>query len=119
MANEAHAESLHGFQRRALRGMAHSLKPVVEVGSGGVTESLLEAVADALADHELIKIRIAEERSSRHLLAEQIARATRSELAGVVGHVAILYRPASDPELRKVVLPARPDASGAAGRGKR
>lgn len=99
--------------------MAHSLKPVVQVGSGGVTESLLEAVADALVDHELIKIRIAEERGSRHSLAEQIARATRSELAGVVGHMAILYRPASDPERRRVVLPARPGVSGAAGHAKR
>jgi len=98
---------LTGADRRILRRLAHSLKPVVQMGSSGLTESLVGAVDRALADHELVKIRIADEREARRAVAEQLARRTGSALAGSVGHVAILYRPAAERERRVIVLPSR------------
>ena len=56
----------------------------------------------ALEDHELIKLQLVGERDERRELAEQAAERTDSALAGLVGRVAILYRPARDPERRRI-----------------
>jgi len=82
------------------------LKPLVQVGAAGVTGRLVGAVDRALADHELVKVRIAGARETRQAVAEQLARRTGSALAGAVGHVAIFYRPAAERERRKIVLPS-------------
>jgi RNA-binding protein len=108
--------SLSGADRRHLRRLAHPLRPVVQVGAGGLTEQVVGAIDRALADHELIKLKIADEREARRELAADVAERTRSELAGVVGRVAILYRPAVETESRVIVLPsARRRASGGGG----
>jgi RNA-binding protein len=105
--------NLSGADRRHLRRLAHPLRPVVQIGAAGVTQSVVEAVDRALSDHELIKLRIADERASRRGIADDVAGRTRSALAGLVGHVAILYRPAADHEARAIELPsARAPAGG-------
>ena len=45
-------------QRKFLRGLAHSLKPVVFVGKAGLTEGVTEQINIALFDHELIKVKV-------------------------------------------------------------
>ena len=49
-----------GSDRKYLRQLAHPLKPLVQIGSSGVTDALIAAVDTALRDHELIKIRFLE-----------------------------------------------------------
>ncbi len=100
---------LGGTDRKYLRGLAHTLKPVVHVGRAGLTDTLVGSVDTALADHELIKVRFLEFKDSRRELAGELAERTGAEQVGLVGHVAIFYRPASDPEDRRVVLPGRAD----------
>jgi RNA-binding protein len=98
--------ALRGSDRRLLRGLANPIKAVVQVGEAGLVEGVLSAVDRALWDHELVKVRIAADREERRDIAARIAEATRSELAGLVGRVAIFYRPAADPEDRKIRLPS-------------
>ena len=93
---------LGGAERRNLRRMAHGLRPAVQLGGAGLTGAVVDAVDRALEDHELIKLRLAGERNERRDLASQAAERTHSTLAGLVGHVAILYRPARDPERRRI-----------------
>jgi RNA-binding protein len=97
---------LSGADRRHLRGLAHHLEPVVQVGAAGVTDGVISALDRALRDHELVKLRIAFEREERREIADRLAAATRSAIAGLVGHVAVLYRPAHDPERRRIELPS-------------
>jgi RNA-binding protein len=79
--------------RAHLRSLAHSLKPVVQVGSGGVTESVCRAVSVALEDHELIKIRIIPGYvGDRKEAATEIARRTGSQIAQIIGRMVVLYR---------------------------
>ena len=99
-------KTLKGSDRRHLRGLANPLKAVVQVGEAGFTPGVAAAVERALRDHELIKVRIAADREERREIAEQIASASQSELAGLIGRVAIFYRAASDPEDRKIRLPS-------------
>ena len=93
---------LSSAERKRLRRLAHDLRPVVQVGDAGLSPNVLAALDAALEDHELIKLKINHEREERRELAAEAARETGSALAGTVGRIAILYRPASDPERRRV-----------------
>jgi RNA-binding protein len=100
------AVELAGIDRRHLRRLAHGLDPVVKIGTAGVTQRVLAAVDRALCDHELVKLQIAHERVERRAIADALARGTRSAVAGLVGRTAVLYRPAPDPERRRIELPS-------------
>lgn len=100
----APALELQGFQRRHLRAQAHSLKPVVQMGDAGLSDSVVRAIDDALAHHELIKVRLLTPEDKKGTARELAAR-TESALCGVVGHTVILYRP--HPETPKIELPKR------------
>ena len=95
---------LTGKQRRHLRALAHDLKPIVQIGRGGIDEGLVAAIDQALADHELIKVKLGEAAGlDRHEAAEAIASKTNAEVAQVLGYTLVLYR--ADPEDPKIVLP--------------
>ncbi len=85
--------ALTGAQRRQLRGLAHHLSPVVQVGQNGVTDELMNAVDHALERHELIKVRIQEGAPvDRKDAGPLLAQGTGSHEVGVVGRIVILYR---------------------------
>lgn len=100
---------LAGYQRRALRAAAHGLSPIAQVGKDGLSDALVESVGEALRAHELIKVRFVDHKEDRRALADDLAAALDAAVAGVVGHVAILYRPHPDPDRRRVHLPRRED----------
>jgi len=96
---------LTGKQRRHLRALAHPMKPIVQVGKGGIDDGLVAAVDQALADHELVKIKVGDGAGlDRHAAAAELATRTRSEVAQVLGYTVLLYRP--DPEEPTIKLPA-------------
>jgi RNA-binding protein len=99
------SERLTSSQRKYLRGLAHSLEPLVHVGAAGLTDGVIAATSRALADHELVKVKIAADRGERERLATGIEAACGADLAGVIGRIAILYRPKDDPEKRRITLP--------------
>ncbi|HEX2254650.1 MAG TPA: ribosome assembly RNA-binding protein YhbY [Thermoanaerobaculia bacterium] len=90
--------TLTSKQRRWLRGRAHDLKPVVQLGTKGLTEPVVEAVDQALETHELIKVRLVGEREEREVMAEEISDRVEAHLVGVTGRVAILFRPQPESE---------------------
>ncbi len=94
-----------GRQRKYLRGLAHTLKPVIYIGKGGVSADILKATESALDDHELIKIKFVENKAQKKKLAGLICKETSSDLAGMIGHVAIVYRPSRHANKRKIALP--------------
>jgi RNA-binding protein len=89
-------------QRKRLRGLAHGLEPLVQVGKGLVTDAVVRQLDGALAAHELVKVRFLEGKAERRELAEELARRTRADLAGLVGHVATYFRPARDEKRRRI-----------------
>lgn len=96
---------LKGSQRKHLRGLAHDLKPVVLIGKNGVAEMVLKSIDQALNDHELIKVKFIDFKDEKKTLAAKIAENCGSELAGLIGNVAIFYRQQKDPKKRKIQLP--------------
>ena len=103
-------------QIRHLRGLGHSLNPVVHVGKAGVTPELVASARAQLAAHELIKVKVSEEdRDARLELAERLAAETGAVLAQVLGRTVLLYK--RHPKTPRIVLPhggAAPTAKGPA-----
>ncbi len=95
-------EALTSSQRKHLRGLAHGLKPVVQVGGAGVSEAVVEETREALLAHELIKVRLREPEDKKAMAAE-LAQRAGAELCGLVGHTVILYK--RHPEEPKIKVP--------------
>lgn len=94
--------TLNGKQRRKLRALGHHLQPVVIVGAQGVTAGVVAACEQALFDHELIKVKIAEGPEDRREAALHLATETGAELAQVLGRTVLLYKRRDDDP--KIVL---------------
>lgn len=76
----------------------------MQLGKGGIDEGLVSAVAQALEDHELIKLKIGESADlDRHEAADELAKRTQSEVAQVLGYTVLLYR--AHPDEPTIVLP--------------
>ena len=91
-------------QIRFLRGAAHDLKAILQVGGKGITDALVAEVANALELHELIKVKVAaEDREVRDAMIGDLAGRAGAALVQRIGHTAVLYRPSK--EKRQIVLP--------------
>ena len=85
--------SLTETQKKALKKIAHNLKPVIMVGNAGVTASLLNELDSTIEHHELMKVKVsAGERDARDAAIKRLCKASKSELVGRVGNIATLYR---------------------------
>lgn len=84
---------LSGKQKRQLRALGHHLVVVVQVGANGVTEGVIAATAQALADHELVKVKLADEdREARAAAVARLAEGTESEVAQTLGRTVLLFK---------------------------
>ena len=96
--------ALTNAQTRFLRGHAHELKAMLQVGGKGITDALVAEVAFALEQHELIKIKVATtDREVRNAMIDALVKRVDAALVQRIGHTAILYRPSEDK--RHIVLP--------------
>ena len=92
-------------QIQFLKGEAHSLKPVVQLGANGFTEGVLAEIENALGIHELIKIKIpAEDREELQLYVAAIIRESKAEKIQLIGKTLVLYKQGEDP---KIELPKK------------
>lgn len=95
---------LTSAQNRFLRGQAHELRAMLQVGGKGITEAVIAEVDGALEHHELIKVKVAgEDREQRDAMIAELTERTRAALVQRIGHSAVLYRPSQDK--RRIVLP--------------
>ena len=96
---------LKGSQRKWLRGQAHSLRPVVQIGRNGLTEGTAREIDLALDSHELIKVQAVAPKEEKRELSRQIEEQLGAETVGLIGHILILYREHEDPDMRHFELP--------------
>lgn len=91
------APTLTTRERAHLKARAHALEPVVQVGSAGLTDTLVAEVDRALTAHELIKVKIgAADRDERVAIGDEICARTGAAAVHRVGKVLILWRPRPD-----------------------
>jgi RNA-binding protein len=93
--------SLDNNTRKLLRRIGHALSPVVTLGDKGLSDGVAVELERALADHELVKIRITgSDREHRQALVREVLAATGAEQVQAIGHVVLLYRKAEKPDPR-------------------
>jgi len=96
-------EKLTPRQRAHLKSLAHSLKPVIQVGREGVTEASIGSIEDALNTRELLKVKVLEAAPQS---AREAAEAIEQLLPGgqvvqVIGRTIVVYRPSDQrPEIQ-------------------
>jgi RNA-binding protein len=84
-------------QRKYLRGLGHSLTPVLLIGQHGMTPAVITEAKRALHDHELIKVKFrGAERGARDSGLAELATATESTLVQKIGHTALYYKRRND-----------------------
>ena len=95
--------TLSNKQKQFLKGQAHSLKPVVLLGSNGLTEGVVVEIQSALEIHELIKVKVpTDDRETKALIFDAIVRETGATKLQTIGHTVVLYRQSAE---KKIQLP--------------
>ncbi len=84
--------ALSSQQKRYLRGLTHSIQPVVTVADKGLSDTVLAEIEGALKHHELIKIKMRVERDLRKHWIAEIGNLCKAEQVQVIGQVASFYR---------------------------
>ncbi len=91
---------LNSKQKKFLKGLGHSLTPVVAVGKEGLGEKILKATALELSRHELIKVKVGKSSPvARQETAEVLSTGTGSSLVQIIGKTILLYK--KNPKLDK------------------
>lgn len=94
---------LSNKQKQYLKGLAHPIKPVVQLGNNGLTEGVLAEIDNALKHHELIKVKVpTDDRDEKALIMDAIIRETGAEKLQVIGHILIMYKQSEE---KKISIP--------------
>ena len=97
--------TLSNKQKQYLKGLAHTLKPVVQLGNNGLTEGVLAEIDGAIKHHELIKVKVpTDDKEEKALIMDAIVRETGAFKLQAVGHVLVLFKPSDE---KKIELPRR------------
>jgi RNA-binding protein len=88
-------------RRKFLKARGHGLKPVVMIGSQGLTGAVIQEAERAIAAHELIKVRVlGDERDIRETYLKQLCEALRAAPVQHIGKLLLIYRPAAKPRIQ-------------------
>ena len=91
---------LNSNQKKCLKGLGHSLTPVVAVGKDGLSEKIITATTLELSRHELIKVKIGKSSpASRQETADVLSTGSESSLVQIIGKTILLYK--KNPKLDK------------------
>ena len=102
--------TLTSTQSRFLRGQAHDLKALLQIGAKGLTPAFLAELDAVLEQHEAAdrdgdRVGKGLRSPARDAMIAEIVQKTDSALVQRIGHVAVLYRPSKDH--RQIVLPRK------------
>lgn len=94
-------------ERQALKALAHGLKPVVLLGSAGLSSAVVKEIDRALIAHELIKVKVpVDDRAEREEIFASVAESLSAARVQAIGKLLVLFRPA--PEQEETTTPEVP-----------
>ena len=93
-------------QRAQLRGMAMSIDTIIQIGKGGITESVVDSVSAALKARELVKGKVLENSMlTAREACDELCEKCRAEGVQVIGTKFVLYREShSKPKEKRIQL---------------
>ncbi len=88
-----------------LRGLAHSLNPVVMISTKGLSEAVMKEINVNLDAHELIKIKVMmDDKALRAQMLADICTQTHALAVHQIGKQLVIYRQSTKP---KIVVPQK------------
>ena len=88
-----------------LRGLAHSLNPVVMISNKGLSEGVLKEINVCLDAHELIKIKVMmDDKALRTQMLTDICEQTGAIAVHHIGKQLVVYRQSTKP---KIAIPSK------------
>jgi RNA-binding protein len=79
--------------RQQLKARAHNLKPVIIIGSKGLTLMVHNEIEQAITAHELIKIKVNDhDREAIKVMGQEICATHLAEHIQTMGHVITVWR---------------------------
>ena len=95
---------LTGKQRSYLKGLAHNLDPLFQLGKSGLTENFIKQVEEALETKELIKIKILQNCDLDPTeTANEIVEEVNGEFVQSIGSKFVIYKESK--KNKKIELP--------------
>ena len=95
---------MRGTQKRHLRTMAHSLKPVVILGKYGLSSEIKNEIRAQLLEHEIIKLKVLDNCPlSKEECANVLKQEKSLEVVQIIGKTLTIYCP--HPEEPLIELP--------------
>lgn len=81
------------------------MDPIFQIGKSSMTPEVTNAIAEALAARELIKINVLQNcADDPKEIAQMLAERTQSQVVQVIGKKIVLYKEGKD-DKKKIVLP--------------
>ena len=91
-------------QRAQLRGLAMSEDTIIQIGKGGITDSVIASVNDALRARELVKGKVLENSMlTAREACDALSESCKAEQVQVIGTKFVLYK-RNDKEPKIVLL---------------
>ena len=84
-------------QRAALRAMANTMEPVLQIGKDGITDNLVKQCWDALEGRELIKVNV--QKNAPYVpreACEELCERVHAEPVQTIGNRFTIYRQARE-----------------------
>lgn len=96
---------LSGKQKQFLKKEAHPIKPIFQIGKGGLSEEMIEQIQHAVEKQELIKVNLLQNTlEETQEVAERLAEQTGAIVVQTIGHTVVLYKKAKKEKDRKLSI---------------
>ena len=87
--------NLTGKQKQFFKKEAHSLKPIFQIGKGGLSDEMIHQIQMAVEKRELIKIALLQNTDEEATeVAVELEQQTGAIVVQVIGHTVVLYKKA-------------------------
>lgn len=90
--------------RKFLKSKAHHLKPIIIIGKDEVSHTVISSISNAVDSHELIKVKFNHHKERKKEIIDNINSKIDTQLIGIVGNIAIIFRQNKDINKRKYVI---------------
>jgi RNA-binding protein len=93
MSEKKSQPTLTTRQKQFLKGLAHPLSALVQIGKDELSPGVIESIKTELLNHELIKVKIGSNCGlEKHSSSQTIAEQTDSVLVQLIGKTIVLYK---------------------------
>lgn len=84
---------LNSKQRAQLKGIAMNIDTIFQIGKGGIPDTLVKQVTDALKAREIIKVKVLDNSLyNAREAADELSSKTDSKVVQVIGSKFVLYK---------------------------